>query len=619
MVQIFKYIQLYLCTMTIASLCLLLMVSCQAKDAEESYDVIVLGEGTGAIAAAIQSARSGAETILVCPLPWVGGMLTSAGVSATDGNHKLSAGMWAEWRSLLRSHYGGVDSLFTGWVSNTMYEPHIGEQYWQYLAQKESSLTIWTEVEWGDITKETEWTVEIPSKELSLHSKILVDGTDLGDVAAAAGVEYDLGMDSKEYSQESIAPSIANDIIQDLTYAAILQDYGTGKDMTIDKPDGYDPLEFNCACTHDCDHDTAHECDKMLSYGKLPNNKYMINWPKHGNDYYTNVAELSRKDRAAEYQKAKEKTLRFIYYIQYELGYSHLGIAEDEYDTPDQLPYMPYHREGRRIKGKTRMNVNHILKPFEYSLYRTGIAVGDYPIDHHHAEYPDAPDIDFPSVPSFSIPIACLIPNDINDLVIADKAISVTNIVNGSSRLQPVIIQIGQAAGLMAAMAAKKDVSPSELNIRELQSSLLDANGYIMPYIDVDPSHEYFKAIQKVGATGILKGRPVPFKWANQTWFDTDSLVEIESLRKDLIAFDDGFSNLELLGKYLSQSQVQDIIRQACIIFDQSCRDDAVKIIPYDMPVTRGEFAEILDAGIDLFNLKQVDINGVFTKVKSNE
>lgn len=40
-----------------------------------------------------------------------------------------------------------------------------------------------------------------------------------------------------------------------------------------------------------------------------------------------------------------------------------------------------------------------------------------------------------------------------------------------------------------------------------------------MPFIDVKPGDPAFYAIQKIGATGILKGQGIPYKWANQTWF----------------------------------------------------------------------------------------------------
>ena len=49
-------------------------------------DVLVVGGGTGGTAAAIQAARRGAKTMLVSEFSWLGGMLTSAGVSAPDGN-----------------------------------------------------------------------------------------------------------------------------------------------------------------------------------------------------------------------------------------------------------------------------------------------------------------------------------------------------------------------------------------------------------------------------------------------------------------------------------------------------------------------------------------------------
>ena len=64
-------------------LCLVLSVQCTVRERE--YDVLVIGGGTSGTAAAIQAARSGADVLLVEEFGWLGGMLTSAGVSATDG------------------------------------------------------------------------------------------------------------------------------------------------------------------------------------------------------------------------------------------------------------------------------------------------------------------------------------------------------------------------------------------------------------------------------------------------------------------------------------------------------------------------------------------------------
>ena len=606
----------------------LCLFSCTREQTAVTYDVIVLGEGTGATAAAIQSARSGAKTFWANPLPWAGGMLTAAGVSATDGNHNLPSGIWGEFRQMLHDHYGGPDSVFTGWVSNTMFEPRVGHDCFEKMIQAENRLEASFNTHWESIKKNGGWEVLVVkngAKQL-IKGKVLIDGTDLGDVAAQVGAGYDTGMDSKNSSGESIAPEKANDIVQDLTYAAILKDFGDESEL-IPKPEGYDAAVFYCACQIEkCEQEEPHPCDKMLTYGQLPNDKYMINWPKHGNDYYANVVEMNSAERQAVYEKAKLKTLQFIYFIQTELGYKNLGLAEDEFPTPDKLPLYPYHREGRRVHGKTQLNINHILKPYDYYLYRTGIAVGDYPIDHHHAENPAAPEFEFPAVPSFSIPLGCLIPKDVEGLVVADKAISVTNIVNGSSRLQPVILQVGQVAGIVAALATKKEVQLSELDIRAIQTEVLDAKGYLLPFIDVPNDDVHFSAVQKIGATGILQGHGRPFQWANQTWFHPDTFVVVDELIENLQSFDSGLS-FSTAGEKLGIREAvkliftwhQEIPQKAsglseadffALIKNNWETDYKLKDFNPDRLITKKEFAVLLDEVINPFDLKEVDFTG---------
>lgn len=596
-----------------------------------STEVLVIGEGTGAASAAIQSARSGASTILFTPSPWLGGMLTAAGVSATDGNHNLPAGIWGEFRDSLRKHYGGPDSLFTGWVSNTMFEPDVGEYYFQQIASGASGLDIWYECNWDQIKKEKDhWLVSgiKDGQTFKIKAKILIDGTDLGDVAAHVGADYEIGMDPQLETGEEMAPVEGNDIIQDLTYAVILEDFGPDADKTIPKPEGYDPSPFLCSCRETCDDPDveAHPCKTMLSYGKLPNGKYMINWPLKGNDYYTNIIDLDRTAREKELEKAKNKSLQFVYFMQTELGFKHLGLAKDIFPTQDHLPLMAYHREGRRIEGLVKLNVNHILNPYNFKLYRTGIAVGDYPIDHHHFERPDAPEIDFPPVPSFCIPMGVLIPNNVDNLIMADKAISVTNIVNGSSRLQPVILQIGQVAGLMGAMAAEQNISPKELDIRTLQAKLLQENGYLMPFIDVKPNHPNFEAIQKIGSTGLLRGNGIPYKWANQTWFYPDSLVAVEDFMYNLEDFDSKIPTNNLNGtvlqiesaielikaweKYLGESIDQEKVLAQ--INEKWAKEWQFEKLELERPILKKELAVLLDYFLDPFSYAQVNMQGEF-------
>ena len=106
----------------------------------------------------------------------------------------------------------------------------------------------------------------------------------------------------------------------------------------------------------------------------------------------------------------------------------------------------------------------------------------------------------------------------------ADKPISVSNIVNGSTRLQPAVLQIGQAAGIIGAIAVKRNLQPAEVNVREVQQTILDWKGYLMPYYDVPPEDPQFQEINRIGATGFIRGVGEPYLWANRTWFYPDSI-----------------------------------------------------------------------------------------------
>ena len=413
--------------------------------------ILVIGGGAGGTAAAIQSARMGVKTILIEPTTMLGGMLTAAGVSCTDGNDQLPSGLWEEFRQALYKHYGRK-KLNTGWVSNTNFEPRVGDSIFKALAANEKNLTVWFGYSFETVQKKDNKVTgatfrnEDNTEVLKIKAGVTVDGTELGDVLAAAGAAYDLGMDDPVVSGEKEARK-KNDIIQDLTWAAILKDYGEVTDKTIEKPEGYDAKKYHCCNTEAPCTDKPWNGDKlkMLNYGKLPRSpgakydKYMLNWPAHGNDIYLNVVEDKYEVRKTKYESAKQHTLGFIYFMQTELGMKNIGLADDELDGG--LALIPYNREGRRVKGVVRMNINHIKNPYDNTLYRTGISVGDYPVDHHHAQYPGkVPEIEFPHIPSYNIPLGALIPETIDGLIVCEKGISVTNIVNGTTRLQPVVL-----------------------------------------------------------------------------------------------------------------------------------------------------------------------------------
>jgi hypothetical protein len=595
-------------------------------------DVLVIGGGTGGTAAGIQSARSGANTVIVEQTHLLGGMLTAAGVSCTDGNDGLPSGMWKSFRDALHAHYE-TDNLATGWVSETCFEPHVGDSIFKAWALAEKKLTVIYNWYFQKVLKKNNKVTGAVFKNetgstLIVQSKITIDATELGDVLADAGAGFDIGTENSTDSKEKMAPG-KTDIIQDITWAATLKDYGPGANEIITRPPHYDSSLYDCCCTSAPCKGQPYKVDAlgMLNYGKLPGNKYMLNWPAHGNDFYLSVIEDDFKTRKIKYDLAREHTLGFIYYIQTTLGFKNIGLADDELDNG--LALIPYNREGRRSKGIVRFNINHILEPYslQEKLYRTGIAVGDYPVDHHHGQQPGTPEINFPKIPSFNIPLGALIPQKIDGLIVCEKGISVSNIVNGATRLQPVVLLTGQAGGILAAWCIRHNKQPRETNTRTIQQELLDFKCYLMPYADIKPDDSFWQSVQRVGATGILKGFGKSEGWANKTFFYPDSVITSDQFMKDFNQFDPGNSygddSLLTVGdacsfvepysgiiRYPKKTNVKNVVVNEKKIWTQAGFVD----FDFKRPIKRWELAVLLDKYVDAFNRKKINLKGNFLK-----
>ena len=600
------------------------LVSCVQ---EKEVDVLIVGGGASGVSAGLQSARMGVSTMILEEGPWLGGMLTSAGVSCIDGNYKLRSGIFGEFLDSLAAHYGGYEALKTGWVSNVCFEPQVAQDIFTSMTLGcADALTVVRDTRVLNVAKgEKGWTVTCdgPDGKTRITADVLIDATELGDVAAACGVEYSIGMDSSSETGESIAPDHANDIIQDLTYVAVLKDYGEGADKTVPMPDGYDPARYADCCVnplnvHEGKTDTGQviwPAGQMLTYGALPGGKYMLNWPIYGNDYYVNVIEMTPAEREKALVAAKNMTLGYVYFIQTELGMKHLGIADDVFPTEDGLAIFPYHRESRRIKGEAFFTVDAAARPYEYRYpyYRTGIAVGDYAVDQHHFRHPQwqsLPDLHFYPIPSFNVPMGSLIPAGIDDLIVAEKSISVSNLMNGATRLQPVVMQLGQAAGALAALAVKRGVKVRYAGVRNVQQVLLEAGCYIMPYLDLPKDHPHFQSVQRIGAVGMLRGEGRNVGWSNQTWFRAgDPLLSEDIHISDLYS-----GSLPLPPGEVSVKSLIAVMRSVgfAVPADEAAWWESLGLDGFDASrtVTRLEAAVVIDKLIDPFSMFGINLKG---------
>ena len=588
----------------------------------QRVDVLVVGGGASGTAAGVQAARMGARTLIVEETPWLGGMLTSAGVSAVDGNYRLRGGIFGEFTDALAEHYGGYDSLCTGWVSNILFEPKVGEQIFEDMAAAEPKLQVLKGLRFGGAVKLAKgWEVRFEDAAgagKTVRCKVLIDGTELGDVAKACGAAYHIGFDPRSYTGEAMALEEGNDIVQDMTMVMTIKDYGPDADMTIARPEGYDESMYVNCCKNPLNRVETSKGqplwspEMMLSYGLLPGGEMMINWPIHANDFYANIIEMSREQRDSVIAVAKQRTLGFLYFLQTGLGMKNLGLAE-EYPSEDGLALFPYYRESRRIEGEHLFTLDEARERYSTNVYRTGVCVGDYPVDHHHHGHPNwesLPKMIFAPIPSFTLPLGSLVPLKVEDLIVAEKSVSVTNLINGSTRLQPVVVEIGQCAGVIAALSVRQRCAVREVDVRSVQRELLAAGAYLQPWLDLKPGDEGFEAIQRIGCTGILRGTGRNVDWANESWFHTS-----DPLRWSDLYLDDYYpschSSTDPTCHSLPDRESSEIVTKGAFADLLNSLGASVEVHDCcrEKPLTRLQAAVMLDKYLDPFS-RPVDFQG---------
>ncbi|HEY9833768.1 MAG TPA: FAD-dependent oxidoreductase [Stenomitos sp.] len=475
-------------------------------------DVLVVGGGTGGTAAAIQSARRGIRTILVSESPWLGGMLTSAGVSAPDGNElaAFQTGLWGAFlQELWHRQAGGLDY---SWVSMFSYDPRIGAKIFADWVEQLPNLKWIAGQTPLEVLQQSNCMTGVRFADFTIHAKITLDGTELGDLLALAEVPHRWGWELRTHFGEPSAPISPNELtqrypVQAPTWVVILKDFGTAEDAPeIPIPPHYNPELFAGAWDN-------YGAQMFMNYGRLPGGLFMINWPIHGNDYGEGVGRLvkSPEQRQQFLQEALWHTQGFAHFIQTQLGRRY-GLADHIF--PHSLmgggayALHPYYRESRRLQGLVTVLEQDILPiaggqvaalPLdETDRAITSIAVGNYPNDHHY------PGVNFPLKPKsirwggrwtgtpFTIPYGSLVPTLTDGLLACDKNISVSHIANGATRLQPVVMNLGQAAGMAASLCIERGCQPRDLPVRCLQEALLQdsvAPAAIIPLFDLPAHH----------------------------------------------------------------------------------------------------------------------------------
>ena len=120
--------------------------------------------------------------------------------------------------------------------------------------------------------------------------------------------------------------------------------------------------------------------------------------------------------------------------------------------------------------GEYVLTVDDVLEAVKQA---DGIARSRYPVDIHSPTGEGTVIQRLPPGEFYEVPYRCLVPRNVDNLVIGSRCISATHEAHSSLRVMPVVAGIGEAAGIAAAWAARDGISPREVDGTALNDRVL--------------------------------------------------------------------------------------------------------------------------------------------------
>ena len=214
--------------------------------------ILVVGGGTGGMAAAIASARVGIKTCVTEETDWAGGQLTSQGLNASDDSRYTdtigSTRTYRRLRTLMRAAYGNAANPGNCWVSHLCAEPKIALDALDALTKAaiaSGKLSVFYNLKPASVDASGSRVRSVTlartdGGKVTIRAQQTIDATELGDVIKLSGTAYRLGQEAKSDTGEPEAPEHAcAACVQSLTYDVVLERRPAGESHVIPKPAGY--------------------------------------------------------------------------------------------------------------------------------------------------------------------------------------------------------------------------------------------------------------------------------------------------------------------------------------------------------------------------------------------
>ena len=464
--------------------------------ADSDYDVIVVGSDPEGIAAAVSAARNGMKTLLLSKDSTPGGLYTLGALNFIDVPETRDG----------TTLVGGIYEEFVNAVGGSGFDIVNAATVFQDMLTSEENITVRYNAEFQapvmNGTTITGVTVLEDGQEVTYNAPYVIDATQDGDVAAAAGAPY-------TYAGEDIGERD-----REMGVTLVFRLSGVNWDsmtryLTIKR--GIGEL-FNKSTSMGVSGNTAWGFSDE-GYAYEPEDSAMrlrgFNMARQDNgDVLVNallifdVDPLDDESREEGIERAKAELENIIPYLQDEFwGFSDCQLV----GTADDL----YVRESRHITCEYNLTIDDVL---ENRWQDDAICVTAYPVDVQPTKtqtygtvvgYPD----------QYAIGYKSLVPQDVDGLLVVGRSAGYTSLAAGSARIVPTGMACGEAAGVAVAVAKSLNETTQGLvdnseAISTIQDKLVDQGAnleHTQTHEDV-MDHWAYPGVKVLRSLGVLDG-----------------------------------------------------------------------------------------------------------------
>jgi glycine/D-amino acid oxidase-like deaminating enzyme len=436
------------------------------------YDVLVVGGGNAGCAAALAAARTGARTILVERYGFLGGTATAAMVGPWmtfhSGADRIVGGIAQEIVERLMALGGSPGHIHdsSDYVPTiTPFDPEIHKALLFELMRESNvhlllhALVVDAERDANGALTGARFATVGGSRTISAARTI--DATADAFVAAAAGCRLQQGDEHGRVQPASLMFRLSH--VDMDAVARYVRDHPQEMRTSLAPSERTAGALTAVAGLYELWHAAqTHGIDvprELVSFFISPYpDEVMVNMTR-----VTDVDPLDPDDLTRAEIEARAQAMRLVAFFRERVpGFAHARIAA----TATQIGV----RESRRIAGEYTLTRDDIL---ERRTFDDAIARSAYPIDIHNPSGSGTTTHRLPLGTSYEIPYRCLVPQTVDDLLVAGRCISTTHEALASTRLTPTVMTLGQAAGTAAALSIAGGVAPRHLDAHALRERLI--------------------------------------------------------------------------------------------------------------------------------------------------